>query len=439
MKKSIFLILPAVMLLLASCMDSSGGSGGAGSVRVVLPGSSRAVSGGGNADLYKVSLLKGVAVVESQTSVPGGAVEFNEVDAGSYTVDVVATLGGSLSGLGSEDVDVAEGEAALCRVLMSRVYTAAAAAKHIEDNNGEEWRVVVAGGIDDAVLTEIAEALKTVTGPGAISLDLSRTTGLESIGDEKFKDCAFLSAIVLPKGIENIGKSAFESCALLESVTLPDGLATIGNGAFNYCTSLSSIVIPDSVTTIGSYAFYYCESLSSIEIPDSVTTIGGTTFSGCKSLSSIEIPDSVTTIGGSAFSGCTSLSSIEIPDSVTTIGSSAFSGCTSLSSIEIPDRVTTIGSSAFSGCTSLSSIEIPDRVTTIDYSAFLGCTSLSSIVIPDDVIEIRESAFQDCTKLKTVEYRGTKARWDDITICSNNNDALSKATIICSDGIISNN
>ena len=40
MKKSIFLILPAVMLMLASCMDSAGGNGGAGSVRVVLPGSS---------------------------------------------------------------------------------------------------------------------------------------------------------------------------------------------------------------------------------------------------------------------------------------------------------------------------------------------------------------------------------------------------------------
>lgn len=72
MKKSIFLILPAVMLMLASCMDSAGRNGGAGSVRVVLPGSSRDVSGSDRADSYTVSLIKGGKVIESQTAVPGG-------------------------------------------------------------------------------------------------------------------------------------------------------------------------------------------------------------------------------------------------------------------------------------------------------------------------------------------------------------------------------
>ena len=72
MKKSIFLILPAVMLMLASCMDSAGGNGGAGSVRVVLPGASRAVSSSDRADSYTVSLLKGGNIIESQTAVPGG-------------------------------------------------------------------------------------------------------------------------------------------------------------------------------------------------------------------------------------------------------------------------------------------------------------------------------------------------------------------------------
>lgn len=72
MKKSIFLILPAVMLMLVSCMDSAGRNGGAGSVRVVLPGSSRDVSGSDRADSYTVSLLKVGKVIESQTAVPGG-------------------------------------------------------------------------------------------------------------------------------------------------------------------------------------------------------------------------------------------------------------------------------------------------------------------------------------------------------------------------------
>ena len=108
--------------------------------------------------------------------------EFDEVDAGSYTVDVEATLSGALSGVGSAEVAVTEGETASCTVLMNRVYTAAQAAERIaeriSDDNGENWNIIVAGPIDDDGLLEIAKNLKDVLTEGCISLDLGRTTGL---------------------------------------------------------------------------------------------------------------------------------------------------------------------------------------------------------------------------------------------------------------------
>ncbi|WP_273465963.1 leucine-rich repeat domain-containing protein [Treponema succinifaciens] len=307
MKKSIFLILPAVMLMLASCMDSAGGNGGAGSVRVVLPGSSRNVSGSDRADSYTVSLLKGGKVIESQTAVPGGAVEFNELDPGSYTVDVEATLSGALSGVGSAEVAVTEGETASCSVLMNRVYTADAAVEYIESLEAGSYKVIVAGAIDDGGIEGIKTALNENNNKPLVSLDLGRTTGLSSIGAAKFQNCTALSAIVLPEGIGSIKESAFEGCTSLASVTIPDTVNEIGQSAFRDCSALKSIEIPDTVTTIASGAFRDCTSLTSIEIPNGVSEIKSNAFNSCEVLESITIPASLTSIGASAFQLCNKL------------------------------------------------------------------------------------------------------------------------------------
>ena len=408
MKKSIFLILPAVMLMLASCMDSAGRNGGAGSVRVVLPGSSRDVSGSDRADSYTVSLLKGGKVIESQTAVPGGAVEFDEVDAGSYTVDVEATLSGALSGVGSAEVAVTEGETASCSVLMSRVYTAAQAAEYIESLEAGSYKVIVAGAIDDAGIEGIKTALNENNNKPLVSLDLGRTTGLSSIGAAKFQNCTALSAIVLPEGIGSIKENAFEGC-----------------------TSLASVTIPDTVNEIGQSAFRDCSALKSIEIPRGVITIGSDSFNGCTALKSIEIPDSVTTIERAAFHGCSSLTDVYIPDSVTEIGNQTFTNCSNLKSIVLSAGITSIAEQVFRECTALTSIEIPDGVSEIKSSAFMSCTALETITIPASLTSIGANAFVSCNKLKTVYYSGTKEQWSSSSIESS---LASGVTIICSNG-----
>lgn len=415
MKKSIFLILPAVILMLASCIDSAGGNGGAGSVRVVLPGSSRDVSGSDRADSYTVSLLKGGKVIESQTAVPGGAVEFDEVDAGSYTVDVEATLSGALSGVGSAEVAVTEGETASCSVLMSRVYTADAAAEYIESLEAGSYKVIVAGAIDDAGIEGIKTALNENNNKPLVSLDLGRTTGLSSIGAAKFQNCTALSAIVLPEGIDSINESAFEGC-----------------------TSLASVTIPDTVNEIGQFAFRNCSALKSIEIPRGVITIGSDSFNGCTALESIEIPDSVTTIERAAFHGCSSLTDVYIPDSVTEIGNQTFTNCSNLKSIVLSAGITSIADQVFRNCTSLTSIEIPDGVSEIKSSAFMSCEVLESITIPASLTSIETGAFVSCNKLETVKYKGLSDDWSGIAIGSNNPpfESGSGIKIICSDNTI---
>ena len=360
----------------------------------MLPGSSRDVSGSDRADSYTVSLLKGGKVIESQTAVPGGAVEFNELDAGSYTVDVEATLSGALSGVGSAEVAVTEGETASCSVLMNRVYTADAAVEYIESLEAGSYKVIVAGAIDDGGIEGIKTALNENNNKPLVSLDLGRTTGLSSIGAAKFQNCTALSAIVLPEGIGSIKESAFEGC-----------------------TSLASVTIPDTVNEIGQSAFRDCSALKSIEIPDSVTTIAT-----------------------GAFRECTALTSIEIPDSVTTIERAAFTNCSNLKSIVLSAGITSIAEQVFMDCTSLTSIEIPNGVSEIKSNAFNSCKVLESITIPASLTSIGLSAFQLCDKLKggTVKYKGLSNDWSGIAIDSNNPPFVrgSGTKIICSDNAI---
>ena len=359
--------------------------------------------------------------------------------------------------------------------------TANKAAELIKSLESGEYNIAVTGAITSETISAIKNALKN-NGKAKVRLDLSKTTGLTSIGDNAFYYCDNLTGVTIPDSVTSIGDSAFFNCDRLTSVNIPDKVISINYAVFYGCTSLTNVNIPDSVTSIGMNAFRYCRSLTSVNIPDSVTSIGDSAFGGCRSLTSLNIPASVTSIGGRAFSACTSLTeltvsednsayksdgnciytkdgtsliavaagltsvaildgvtsigdvfgesknliNVTIPDSVTSIGDRAFCYCTGLTSVNIPDSVTSIGNSAFSVCSSLTSISIPDGVTSIDSQTFHSCYSLTSVTIPAGVTSIGYSAFYNCN-LSTVNFKGSEDQWNAITI-EDYNDPLTSAT-----------
>jgi hypothetical protein len=69
--------------------------------------------------------------------------------------------------------------------------------------------------------------------------------------------------------------------ANIKTVIINSGVTSIGNYAFYNCAGITSITIPNSVTSIGKYAFSDCSGLISITIPNSVTSIGDCVFYGC--------------------------------------------------------------------------------------------------------------------------------------------------------------
>ena len=263
-----------------------------------------------------------------------------------------------------------------------------------KDHLNEITKIVLENGVESIAENAFSgcEYLTSVTIPNSVT----------AIGSCAFQYCSRLAEIAIPASVTTIGFHAFDSCIGLRSVTIPDSVTTIGSYAFVGCEKLTSLTISGSVTTICEYTFYGCTSLTSVTIPDSVTTIEKEAFGFCRGLRSVTIPDSVTAIGSQAFCECPSLTSVTIPDSVTSIGSDAFCACTSLRSVTIPDSVITIGDGAFYGCTSLTSVTIPKGITTIEYAAFCGCTALTTVTIPESVTTMGHYAFYGCTSLTSV-------------------------------------
>lgn len=93
---------------------------------------------------------------------------------------------------------------------------------------------------------------------------------------EDYKDC--FGTLVLGAGIETIGNEAFHGCYYLSEVELPDGVGSIGEDAFSDCQNLSRVVIPGSVRAIGDHAFDDCRNLTDLEIPYGVESIGSYAF-----------------------------------------------------------------------------------------------------------------------------------------------------------------
>jgi len=119
MKKLIFSILPAFLFAFISCMNMSSGSGENGSVRVALPGSSRAAYNKDDADKFIVRLYNDNFDQTEEGSL-GGVIEFGDLEPGKYTAEAEAwnTAENLLEGSGSAKITVKAGETTDCTIKM---------------------------------------------------------------------------------------------------------------------------------------------------------------------------------------------------------------------------------------------------------------------------------------------------------------------------------
>ena len=241
----------------------------------------------------------------------------------------------------------------------------------------------------------------------------------ETIGEEAFSGCDYLTDITLGENVKTLGDKAFYTCDALERVEIPSTVTDIGEKTFYSCPALKEAIIRAGTVKAGT--FYNCRALTTLIISDNAMLdasftaantyakekletvrigkgeIGNSAFNGCPNLTTVELGNGVTSVGDNAFSKCTALTSVNIGDGVTSIGKNAFNGCTALANANIGSGA--IGESAFNGCTSLANVTLGNGVTSIGKNAFLRCTALTSISIGSGVTSIESGAFNGCTAL----------------------------------------
>lgn len=244
----------------------------------------------------------------------------------------------------------------------------------------------------------------------------------ETIGEEAFSGCDYLTDITLGENVKTLGDKAFYTCDALERVEIPSTVTDIGEKTFYSCPALKEAIIRAGTVKAGT--FYNCRALTTLIISDNATLdgsftarnayaqgtletvkigkgeIGISAFNSCPNLTTVELGNGVTSVGDNAFSKCTALKSINIGDGVTSIGKNAFNGCTALTNANIGSDA--IGESAFNGCTSLANVTLGNGVTSIGKNAFLRCTALTSMNIGSSVKTIESYAFSACSSLSEV-------------------------------------
>ena len=104
---------------------------------------------------------------------------------------------------------------------------------------------------------------------------------------------------------------------------------------------------------------------------------------------------------------------------MTEIGSFEFCD---LKVLNIPDSVESIGGSAFSGCDRMEEIVLPLKLSKIPTCLFWGNDMLRKVTIQTGVEYIARDAFFICEALRDVDYTGTEAQWNQITIDKSNDD-----------------
>ena len=95
-----------------------------------------------------------------------------------------------------------------------------------------------------------------------------------------------------------------------------------------------------------------------------------------------------------------------------------------ITGVRIGDGITSTGNFAFYECENMTTAHIGGNVAVLSKGTFEDCENLSEVTIPVSVRTIEYEAFEDCDHLRSIQYAGTEAQWNSISIHSSNYSAL---------------
>jgi len=191
-----------------------------------------------------------------------------------------------------------------------------------------------------------------------------------AMGQEAFKgdsiDPLKLVTISIPKTVTSIGQEAFRNCRYLTAVVLPESVTSISNDAFRSCEHLTSVVIPNTVTALGSGVFVECFDLTSftgeydkISADSRCIVVSGSLKAFAQGgLTKYVLPQGITSIEDNVLFNLPDIEGITIPNTVTSLGANTLRYCTDLKTVTVPASVTSLGANSFRNTPNLTSATV---------------------------------------------------------------------------------
>ena len=254
--------------------------------------------------------------------------------------------------------------------------------------------------------------------------------GVESILKNQFKNCFYVTKVILPKSIKYIEDYSFINLVNLKKIdcdekwlkyfeydvyTVPKTEKVLKKEIFQNWKSLKKLIIHDEIEEIEEGCFMNCESIEEIKLPNEIILIPENAFLNCKNLKKINIPNNVVDIHYSAFLGCNKLSEINYPPRLKPLFETV---------LEIKEEDTKkINSKDYDDYHNIESISISlgievneNFLSKFTYLKILSCDPnllktldinikqrLKAFIIPFGIFEISFEMFQDCLDLQFIE------------------------------------
>ena len=158
-----------------------------------------------------------------------------------------------------------------------------------------------------------------------------------ALGNEVFKNNAFVTSVTLPESITAIGTHTFYGCSALKDIYLPAGLTNIASSTFHNTFPRFHVEADTQTAVALSYRSKTFYTKDGFGLRYRVTSLTGTPMETwlmdyLRNEEAIVLPaqfagTNLTRIEAGAFADLDQLQRIQIPDTVKTIATDAFTGC----------------------------------------------------------------------------------------------------------------
>jgi len=251
-------------------------------------------------------------------------------------------------------------------------------------------------------VTEFAKS-STMNAKGLVTIDFSKATNLETIGENAFAHDIGLSNI---SGAENTK------------------VETVGNGAF-YDTAWENNYSKDDTTNVLVFNNSIYKYVGPTEVKGTGNEVIAITTLDLTEASYASVLDKVSDISDGAFASFTTLQKIVLPATITSIQNGAFEGLKNLTDVELTEDATTseyalsyVGESAFNGCTKFLSKDSVQYVAGAENAVdaiilgnvyYKSLTTGTKATIPSSIKYIAPCAFENSGNVENVTFQNETA------------------------------